>query len=84
MNKNFLNDLSSRLCEALPESLKALKKDIEKNFRAVLQTTFSKMDLVTREEFDAQTKVLSRSRKKIETLEHRIKELEKIIVEKQE
>ncbi len=81
-NPNFLNDLASRLCDALPPQLKAMKKDVEKNFHLILQTAFTKMDLVTREEFDAQTKVLARSRKKIENLEERIKELEKFLDEK--
>lgn len=81
-NPNFLNDLATRLCEALPSQLKEIKKDVEKNFNVILQNTFTKMDLVTREEFDAQTKVLARSRKKIEALEERIKELEKTLTDK--
>ena len=79
MNKpDFLKDLTQKLCDALPQSLHVLKKDIEKNFHGVLQGAFSKLDLVTREEFDAQAKVLARSRKKIEALEEKIRELEKI------
>ncbi|HSW69995.1 MAG TPA: accessory factor UbiK family protein [Gammaproteobacteria bacterium] len=78
---NFLNDLSKKLSEALPKNLQLLKKDIEKNFHIVLANAFSKLDLVTRDEFDAQTKVLARSRKKIEKLEEKIKELEKLIDE---
>jgi BMFP domain-containing protein YqiC len=79
---NFLNDLSKKLCDALPSSLQTIKHDLEKNFHAVLQATFTKLDLVTREEFDTQTRVLARSRKKIEALEEKIKELEKITAEK--
>jgi len=75
---NFLNDLSQKLSESLPKSLQVLKKDIEKNFHVVLQNAFNKLDLVTRDEFDAQTKVLARSRKKIEALEAKVKELEKL------
>ena len=55
---------------------------MEKNFHAVLQGTFNKMDLVTRNEFDTQTKVLARTRKKVEELEARVKELEKLIEKK--
>ena len=76
---NFLNELSKKLSDALPANLQILKKDIEKNFHIVLQNTFARLDLVTRDEFDAQTKVLARSRKKIETLEKKIQELEKLI-----
>ncbi len=80
---NFLNDLAQKLCDALPKSVQTMKKDVEKNFHIVLQSTFNKLDLVTREEFDTQTKVLARSRKKIEALELKIAELEKILAEKQ-
>lgn len=75
-NKDFLNDLTKRLCNALPSHLKEIKKDVEKNFSDILKSTFNKFDLVTRKEFDAQTKVLARSRKKIEALEASIKKLE--------
>lgn len=78
---DFLNDISKKLCDALPPSAQKLKKDIEKNFHVILKATFSKLDLVTRDEFNAQTKVLARSRKKIESLESRITELEKLIEE---
>lgn len=74
---SFLQNLTQQLCAALPESLFALKKDAEKNFRMILQQAFSKLDWVTREEFDAQTKVLARSRKKIEELEKIVTSLEK-------
>lgn len=72
----FLDELNKKLCDALPESARLLKKDIEKNFHTLLKNAFNKLDLVTREEFDAQTKVLARSRKKIEALEEKVKELE--------
>jgi len=71
-----VNDIVKRLMESLPPGLKSLPKDVEKNFRSVLQGAFSKMDLVTREEFDAQTKVLQRTRAKLEHLEKKLKELE--------
>lgn len=76
-DKNFLNDLANRLSKALPESMQKMQKDLEKNFHVILQSAFNKMDLVTRDEFDAQTKVLARSRKKIEELEASVKVLEK-------
>jgi len=81
MKDTIFQDLAKRLCHTLPSQLKEAKKDIEKNFHTLLQDTFNKLDLVTREEFAAQTKVLARSRKKIEMLELRIKELEKNIEE---
>jgi BMFP domain-containing protein YqiC len=78
----FLTDLAAKLCDALPGNLQTLKKDMEKNFHSVLQNTFTKLDLVTREEFDAQTKVLARTRKKIEALEIEIKNLEERLADK--
>jgi BMFP domain-containing protein YqiC len=51
--------------------------DVEKNLRALLSSTFSRLDLVTREEFDVQREVLVRSREKITQLEARISELER-------
>lgn len=79
---DFLIDLNKKLCDALPPGLQTMKKDLEKNFHAVLQGTFNKLDLVTRDEFDAQTKVLARTRKKIEALEAEIKKLEKLLEDK--
>lgn len=76
LNADFLNDLARRLTEALPPSLQLLKKDLEKNFHAVLQSTFQKLDLVTREEFDTQARVLERARKRLSDLEKSIHELE--------
>jgi len=79
---DFLKNLSSQLSDALPSNVKALKKDFEKNCNAILAKAFTKFDLVTREEFDTQTKVLLRSRKKLEELEEHIKELEKLFKDK--
>lgn len=73
---NILNDIVKKLCDALPTSLRVMKKDLEKNFRVVLQNALTRLDLVTREEFDAQTKVLARTRKKLESVEKEIKKIE--------
>lgn len=71
-----MKNLASQLSEALPSHVSALKKDFEKNCQAILTKAFAKFDLVTREEFDIQTKVLARTRKKLEELEKHLKELE--------
>lgn len=78
----FLKNLTEQICNALPDHLQTLKKDFEKNCHSILSGTFNKLDLVTREEFDAQTKVLARTRKKIEELETLVKELEKTLHKK--
>lgn len=71
-----LDDLTDRLVGLLPKGVVDMQKDVEKNVRAMLQSTFAKMDLVTREEFDVQTAVLARTREKLEKLEKQIAELE--------
>jgi ubiquinone biosynthesis accessory factor UbiK len=73
---SFLKDLAAQLSNALPSQIGALKKDFEKNCQAILAKAFAKFDLITREEFDTQTKVLARTRKKLEELEKHIQELE--------
>jgi BMFP domain-containing protein YqiC len=77
--REFLKELSERLTDILPPAFKTLKSDCEKNMHSVLVSAFAKLDLVTREEFDTQTKVLARSRQKITSLEKKIQELEQQI-----
>lgn len=71
-----LDELTDRLVGLLPKGVVDMQKDVEKNVRAMVQSTFAKMDLVTREEFDVQTAVLARTREKLEKLEKQIAELE--------
>jgi BMFP domain-containing protein YqiC len=70
---NFFDDLQSKINQALENSP---AKDIEKNVKAMLSQGFSKLDLVTREEFDVQMQVLAKTRAKLEALEARVVELE--------
>ncbi len=79
---NFLKHLAAQLTDSLPAHLGTLKKDFEKNCQSILTKAFAKFDLVTREEFDTQTKVLLRTRKKLEELEHHIKEFEQLFKNK--
>ncbi|MBM2854371.1 MAG: hypothetical protein HW417_1299 [Steroidobacteraceae bacterium] len=71
-----LDDLARRLADAVPPGLTALKNDLEQNFKAVLQSGLTKLDLVTRQEFDIQSGVLRRSRERLEELEARLAALE--------
>ncbi len=71
-----LDDLAQRLAGVLPEGLKQLREDLEKNFRAVLQSAFSQMNLVSREEFEVQAALLKRTREKLNALEAQVRELE--------
>ena len=63
-SKDFV-ELAKKLNEALPEGIKSAGQDMRGIFVEILQNQFAKMDLVTREEFDAQTKVLQRSYEKL-------------------
>lgn len=73
---HFLKQLAEQLADALPAHFGTLKKDIEKNCYTILTKAFAKFDLVTREEFDTQSKVLLRTRKKLEEMEAQLKTLE--------
>ena len=72
----FIDDTVKKLTESLPPGLNKFKKDLEKNFRAILQSMFAKLDLITREEFDVQKKVLTKTRAKINALEKQVVHLE--------
>jgi BMFP domain-containing protein YqiC len=74
-----IKDIIERLSAIVPPDLQLLKKDLEKNTQAILSNAFAKLDLVTREEFDAQTKVLARTRQKITALEQQIITLEALV-----
>ena len=76
MFKEKIEMIISDITKILPEDLNVLKDDIEKNLRATLNATFSKMDLVTREEFDIQASLLSRTREKLEGLQEKLSALE--------
>ena len=76
MSDKSIEDLARKLAESLPEGLRAVREDIETNFRAVLKSGLSRLDLVTREEFEVQEAVLARTREKLEALEARLAELE--------
>ncbi len=69
----WFQEMNARMRELLAQSP---AKDVEKNMRAMLAGFFDKLDLVTREEFDIQAKVLARTREKLDALEARVAELE--------
>lgn len=73
LNAKFFDELSAKLSDVVNSSP---AKDIEKNARALLMQGFSKLDLVTREEFDVQAQVLARAREQLTALEARVTELE--------
>jgi ubiquinone biosynthesis accessory factor UbiK len=72
----LIDDLARRLAGSVPESVVALRRDLEQNFKGVLQGQLARLELVTREEFDVQAAVLKRTREKLAALEKRLAELE--------
>ena len=82
LDSNLLDDIAHRLSDAMPAAAKTVQADLEKNLRAATQAVFAKLDLVTREEFDVQRKVLARSREKIDQLEKQVAELEARLLKK--
>jgi len=73
LNNEKLREISNKIREIVKDSP---LPDIEKNIDALLKSVFTKMELVTREEFDVQTEVLKRTRQKLEELEKKLSEIE--------
>lgn len=71
-----IDEIASKLNQALPPAAKAFQQDLHEQFKIILQSMIGKMDLVTREEFDVQTKVLARTRQKLDELEKTVARLE--------
>ena len=71
-----IDEIARRLMDNLPPALRATQRDLEINFRAVLRASLGKFDLVSRDEFDTQSRVLERTRARLEALEVRLQALE--------
>jgi BMFP domain-containing protein YqiC len=78
LDTKFLDELNRKISELIAASP---AKDIEKNVRALMSSAFSRLDLVTREEFDVQQEVLARTRSKLEEMQARITELERLFAD---
>lgn len=74
METRFLDELNKKVSDLIAASP---AKDVEKNLRALMSSAFSRLDLVTREEFDIQQEVLRRAREKLDQMEARVAELER-------
>ena len=73
IDKNKIQEISDKISKIIEYSPIS---DIEENINALLQSTFTKLDLISREEFDVQTQVLKRTRLKLEDLEKKIDALQ--------
>lgn len=76
MNRQSIDSIARQLADSVPEGLRAMRDDMEQNFRAILRSGLDRLDLVTREEFEVQQAVLQRTREKLEALQPRLEALE--------
>jgi len=81
MLKNKIEEVLSEVSNALPKDMQNFKQEIENNLRATLNASFSKMELVTREEFDIQATLLQRTRTQLDELQKKLTVLEEQITE---
>ena len=78
LDPKHLDDLARRISAGLPSGIQLLQDDFKRNLRASLEDGLRRLDLVSREEFDAQAAVLARTREKLERLERRVAEWERL------
>jgi BMFP domain-containing protein YqiC len=76
MDTPRIDEIARRLLESVPPGMRAVRRDLESNFRAVLRASLTKLDLVSRDEFEAQMRVLERTRARLEELERRVAGME--------
>lgn len=75
MKNDALDELTKRISSLFPGDVTNLQEDLQNNVRSLLQSTLTRMNLVTREEFDVQSAVLQRTREKLEELEKIVSQL---------
>ena len=76
IDNQTVNRLSERILALLPEGMQQVKADIDARLKRLLQQQLSQLEMVSREEFDIQARVLARTREKLEAIETRLRELE--------
>ena len=76
MANESIDRLAKTLADTVPQGLRSVRDDLEKNFQSVLKSGLGKLDLVTREEFEVQEEVLARTREKLEALDSRLEKME--------
>jgi len=77
MDIRSIDELARKLSSSLPESVAMIKTDLEHNFKSVLQSALTRMDMVSRQEFDVQVALLNRVRTQLSMLEQRLAAMEK-------
>ena len=79
-----LEEIAKQVHNSLPPGIRSMGEEVEKKTRQVLQAQLGKLDLVSREEFDVQTKVLLRTREKLTALEEKLAQLEQRLTDRGE
>ncbi|WP_077530248.1 accessory factor UbiK family protein [Vreelandella utahensis] len=74
--QDLFSELRGQLDQFMPDMARVARDDVEQHVRMAVTSVIDRLDLVTREEFDAQSAVLTRTREKVEALEKRVAELE--------
>ena len=82
INPNKIEEMARTIQAALPPGLKSVGEEVDKKVKQVIQAQLMKLDLVSREEFDVQIKVLLRTREKLQALEDKLQQLEKQLSER--
>lgn len=81
INVRAIDDLANRLAQLVPPGLNAARDDLERTFKATLQASLERLNLVTRDEFDVQRLVLLRTREKLDLLERELERIEQALAE---
>ena len=76
LDPKTFDELTRKFSENLPAGLREFQREVEQNMKSMVQSTLHRMELVTREEFDAQAKVLARTRAQLDAMEARLAALE--------
>ena len=80
MSKPTIEDFIGQFVDALPADLGRLRQDVKKQLRMGLGAAFSRMDLVTREEFDIQAQLLARTRQRLENIQAQLDDAQRRMV----
>ncbi|WP_174889105.1 ubiquinone biosynthesis accessory factor UbiK [Candidatus Williamhamiltonella defendens] len=84
LNPEMIAKMAEKLQKSIPKSVLTFGEDVEKKIRKGLQFQLSRLDLISREEFDVQTQVLLRTRENLTLLEQRVQKLEAKLSEKKD
>ena len=79
IDNQTVNRLSAQINALLPPGLHQVREDFEARLKTLLQQQLTRLEMVSREEFEIQARVLARTREKLEVIEARLKELEKTL-----